>query len=161
LFHSLGGKGYEEVTGAAASALARSEVSRGAAFGDVDNDGDTDVLIVNNNGPACLLLNRVGNRKGWLGIRLVGGADAPSDSLGARVEFVRRDGASLWRRVHTDGSYASASDPRLLVGLGDSADVEQVRVQWPNGSVEEFSEVPPERYSLLRQGTGKPWPVEK
>ena len=92
-------------------------MSRGAAFGDVDNDGDQDVLITNNNGPARLLINEVGHRNRWLGLRLVGGAGR-RDMLGARVGVFRNAGPPLWRRARADGSYASANDPRVLVGLG-------------------------------------------
>ena len=98
-------------------------VSRGAAFGDIDNDGDTDILVVDADGPVRLLINESGNRNPWLGLRLVGrppGAKADRDMIGARVEVKRKGAPSLWRRAATDGSYASASDPRVLVGLGES-----------------------------------------
>jgi hypothetical protein len=133
-------------------AFARAEVGRGAAFGDVDNDGDADVLVTNNNGPARLLLNRAGNIRPWIGLRLLtaGGRDA----LGARVEVIRRDGPSLWRRAGTDGSYCSARDPRVLVGLGSAADVTAVRVRWPSGRIETFGPPPRGRYVDLREGTG-------
>ena len=92
--------------------------SRGAAFGDVDNDGDTDVLVGNDNGPLRLLINNVGNRNHWLGLRLVG-AGGTRDMLGARVaDRPRRTARRCWRRARSDGSYASANDPRVLVGLG-------------------------------------------
>src|SRR5688500_12623165 len=76
------------------------EVSRGAAFGDVDNDGDTDVLVTNNNGPVRLYLNEVGNRNHWLGLRLIG--KTGRDMLGAQVEVVVSDKNVLRRRVRTD-----------------------------------------------------------
>jgi hypothetical protein len=74
--------------------------------------------------------------------------------LGARVEIVRKAG-SLWRRVRSDGSYASANDPRVLVGLGDSAEPVRVRVRWPDGRVEEPSDLPIDRYSTVKEGSGK------
>ena len=85
----------------------RRQVSRGAAFGDVDNDGDTDVLIANADGRPRLLVNTVGAGNHWLGLRLVGRA-APRDMVGARVAVTRGDGSTLWRRARADGSYASA-----------------------------------------------------
>jgi hypothetical protein len=129
--------------------------SRGAAFGDIDNDGDTDVVIVNSAGPMRLLVNEVGQSRPWLGLRLVG-ADGKRDQLGARVGVLRRGAKTLWRRVTTGGSYASSSDPRLLFGLGDSSEVEAVQVEWPDGKVERFTGVESGRYSTLRQGTGSP-----
>jgi hypothetical protein len=154
LFHNAGNGRFEDATGKGGGVLQLSEVSRGAAFGDVDNDGDTDVVIANNNGPMRLLVNNVGNRKHWIGLRLVGGG-GPRDMLGARVEIVRKDGARLWRRARADGSYASANDPRVLIGMGDSNEAPRVRVWWPDGRGEEWTSVPVDRYTTLTEGSGK------
>ncbi len=154
LFHNLGQGEFEEVSELAGPSLL-SEVSRGAAFGDVDNDGDTDVVTVANNGTARLMINRVGQDRSWIGLRLVSG-DPGRDALGARVEIVPADGGpSLWRRSRSDGSYASANDPRVLVGLGDFVEEVDVRVLWPDGSAESWSELAARRYHLLRQGDGR------
>lgn len=77
--------------------------------------------------------------------------------VGARVAIVRASGPTLWRRARADGSYASANDPRVLVGLGSSVDPVTVRVQWPapGGTLEEWTNVAVDRYVTLRQGTGK------
>jgi hypothetical protein len=133
--------------------LRRSDVSRGAAFGDIDNDGDVDVLIGNNSGPTRLLLNNVGSHSHWIGLRLVG--SQKRDMVGARVAVVRTDGSTIWRRVRTDGSYASASDPRVVVGLGDSTDIDRIRVTWPSGLREEWTGVAPDRWTTLEEGTGR------
>ena len=154
LFRNLGNGSFAEVTRQGGAVFQLSEVSRGGAFGDVDNDGDVDVLIVNNNGPAHLLINNVGSRRHWLGLRLLG-QDIPRDMLGARVEVVFPDGLTLLRRVRTDGSYGSANDPRVLVGLGNRNRVAAVRVSWPGGRVEEWSDLPIDRYSTLRAGSGR------
>jgi hypothetical protein len=149
-----GGDGqFTDVSERAGQALRLSEVSRGAAVGDVDNDGDADVLIVNNSGPVRLLSNEIGAARSWLGLRLVG-TEGGRDMLGARVEVVRGDGSSLWRRARTDGSYCSARDPRVLVGLGQSEDVALVRVHWPDGTAEEWTDLDTGRYTTLRQGSG-------
>jgi hypothetical protein len=159
LFRNLGphpeGVRFADVTGQAGACFRLSEVSRGAAFGDVDNDGDTDVLVVNNNGPARLLLNQLGSGSAWVGARLVGGASA-SDRLGARAAIVRGGRAALWRRGSTDGSYGSASDPRVLFGLGHDPAYDGFRVEWPDGSVEDFDATPVRLYATLRQGAGRP-----
>ena len=158
VFRNLGDGRFVEVADRAGSAVGQEDVSRGAAFGDVDNDGDVDVLVNNTNGPVRLFVNDVGNRNHWLGLRLVGGgggdASAPGrDMLGARVGILRPDRPTLWRRARTDGSYASANDPRVLVGLGDSADVLGVRVIWPSGRTEEWGDVAVDAWTTLREGS--------
>ena len=154
LFHNRRTGGFEDVTDRAGAVFQLSEVSRGAAFGDIDNDGDVDVLIGNANGPARLLVNQIGSRHHWVGLRLVG-RHAGRDMVGARVAVVRANGSTAWRRARADGSYASANDPRVLVGLGESAAPVQVRVTWPDGRVETWSEVPADRYTTLREGEGR------
>ena len=155
VFRNLGGAGFEAATDRAGAVFELSEVSRGAAFGDVDNDGDTDILMANAAGPVRLLLNQVGDRRHWLGLRLVD-PDTKRDAVGARVAVVRPDGTTLWRRARADGSFASANDPRVLVGLGDSAAIARVRVFWPDGEVEEWTNLPADRYTTLTRGTGSP-----
>ena len=154
LFRNLGNGRFDEVTGHAGPAFERSEVSRGAAFGDVDNDGDVDVLVTNNDGRARLLINEVGHRNRWIGLRLVGGPGR-RDMLGARVGVFRDGGPPLWRRARADGSYASANDPRVLVGLGDAAIVRRVRVVWPSGREEEWTELPVNQWLTLEEGGGE------
>ena len=153
LFHNLGNGTFEEVSARAGAYFATPEVGRGAAFGDLDNDGDTDVVVSNNNGPARMLINQIGNRNPWLGLRLVTGKPG-RDALGARVELRRPGKPTLWRRARSDGSYASANDPRVLFGLGDSSQIERLIVHWPSGKVEAFKDVPPGGYTTLREGTG-------
>ena len=153
LFRNLGDGRFEDVSARAGRVFDLSEVSRGAAFGDIDNDGDIDVLVANNGGPTRLLINEVGHRQHWVGLRLVGGP-GPRDMLGARVGVVRAEGPVLWRRVRTDGSYASANDPRVLVGLGSSATMTRVRVVWPSGGVEDWTDVDIDQWTTLTEGTG-------
>jgi hypothetical protein len=153
LFRNIGANRFEEVTARAGSVFELSEVSRGLAFGDVDNDGDTDVLLENCNGRARLLINTVGSSKHWLGLRLVGGSPA-RDQIGAWVGVHRRGLPTQWRRARSDGGFASANDPRVLVGLADSTTVDRVEVQWPDGTVEQWTGVAVDRYTTLTRGRG-------
>ena len=147
---------FVEMTDSAGSAFGQLEVSRGAAFGDLDNDGDTDIVVHNNAGPARLLINQVGQDRAWLGLEVRTGAGAGRDALGAWVEAIRTDGSRLARRVRTDGSYASAHDSRLLLGLGDGPPLDRLRVSWPDGRVEEWPAPEPRQYVPLRHGSGTP-----
>ncbi len=158
LFRNLGGR-FTEVTELAGPVFELSEVSRGAAFGDVDEDGDVDVLVTNNAGPARLLLNEVGNRNPWLGVRLVSGGGEglrERDAVGARAAVLRDGRPTLWRRVRPEGSFAVSNDPRILFGLGGEAgaEVEGVRVVWADGTEEDFPVTETGRYHTLRRGEG-------
>jgi hypothetical protein len=136
--------------------LQYSEVSRGAAFGDLDNDGDVDLLVTNNNGPARILLNELGARNHSLSVRLEGVKDN-RDGIGARVAVLRKGQKPHWRRAHTDGSYLSASDSRVHFGLGLAPAIEGIVVQWPSGAKEVWSRAQGDKQITLRQQTGKPW----
>ena len=153
LFRNRGDGGFEDVSHSAGAVFQLSEVSRGTAFGDVDNDGDTDALVANAAGPVRLLVNRVGQLRHWVGLRLVGVGGR--DMVGARVAVIRSDGTTLWRRARADGSYASASDPRVLVGLGSFPGPVDVQVVWPGGRVEEWRALPVDRYTTLTEGSGR------
>ena len=155
LLRNLGHGKFADVSSQAGQAFALSEVSRGAAFGDVDHDGDVDVLVTNNGGPVRLLLNRTDPQRHWIQVRLEGVADN-RQGLGARVGLRRADGITIWRRAHTDGSYLSSSDPRVHVGLGTTFAFDGVVVEWPRGLREEWKTVPVNRIVTLKQGTGRP-----
>ena len=153
LFRNLGDGRFEDASWLGGPDFAAYEVSRGAAFGDVDNDGDTDLLITNNSGPARLLLNLTGQDSGWIGLRLVT-SDGQRDAVGSLVRVRLSDGRTITRRVRAAMSYASSSDPRVLVGLGD-ATIEDVRVDWLGGVEESFGALPPHAYHELVEGQGK------
>ena len=154
LFHNLGDGSFAEVTAEAGAVFESSEVGRAAAFGDVDNDGDLDVVVVNSNAPTRLLLNQVGQDGSWLGLRLVA---HNRDALGAQALIHRQGATPIWRHVHTDGSYASARDPRVLAGLGDGANaaVSHVEVRWTDGTAERWADVRLGEYQTLVQGEGE------
>jgi hypothetical protein len=154
LLRNLGNGRFENVTSRAGRVFELSEAGRGASFGDIDNDGDIDVLVGNDAGPVRLLINNIGNRNHWLGLRLVG-EQIPRDMLGARVAVLRKSGPTLWRRARSDGSYGSANDPRVLVGLGASTERPRLQVQWPDGRTEEWSDVAIDRWTTLKEGSSR------
>ncbi len=143
-----------ELRGRAGAAVGRSEAGRGGVFGDVDNDGDTDLVISNNNGPARLLRNEIGHLSGWVGLRLVAGGDPGIEVPGTRVEVLVPGRPPVWRRVRRTASYGSSIDPRVLVGLGSHRGPVTVRAHWPDGGVETWAGVASGRYTTLRRGSG-------
>jgi hypothetical protein len=155
LYRNLGNGRFRDVSETASPYFRLSDVGRGAVFGDLDNDGDTDIIVCNNNGPVRLLINEAANPEHGLGVVLMA-AGGPRDPLGARVGFFREGEPTLWRRVRTAGSYASAGDPRVLVGLGGRAPVDRVRVEWPSGRIEEWNDVATGAYVTLEEGAGRP-----
>ncbi len=154
LFRNQGNGTFKETTKEAGAAFKLSEVGRGAAFGDVDNDGDTDVLITNNNGPVRLLLNQVGQRNHWVGLRLLE-AKAKRDALGAKVVLTRKQKPDLLRRVRTDGSYVSSHDPRVLFGLSHHNEAVKALVSWPSGRREQWDNLTLDKYTTLHEGEGR------
>src|SRR5436305_10947729 len=155
LLKNLGNGRFADATAEAGPAFGEAAVGRGAAFGDLDDDGAVDVVVADNNGPVRLFLNQGRRGRHFLGLRLVTGK---RDAIGARVELRRAGRPTLVRHVHADGSYASASDPRVLFGLGDASDTGEVVVRWPDGRRESFGKLPADAYATLRQESGKPAP---
>lgn len=113
---------------------------RGAAFGDIDNDGDIDVVVANVGQKALVLRNDGGNRRNWLRIRTVG-KTSNRDGIGCRVKVVSTSGLIQYFTINTAASYLSASDKRLLVGLGDEPTAKLVEIRWPSGVVQKFEHV--------------------
>ena len=154
LFHNEGrGKPFRETSRNAGAIFQVAEVSRAAAFGDIDNDGAVDIVVTNNNGPVRLLQNRAAKGRHWLLLKL----ESPKlnrFAIGARVAVFRKNQEPLWRQVRGDSSYLSANDLRVHFGLGDKADVDFVLVRWPDGSEERFSGMKADHIITLRQGSG-------
>jgi enediyne biosynthesis protein E4 len=144
---------FRDASSAAGPPFQLSEVGRGAAFGDIDNDGGVDIVISNNNGPARLLLNQTAPRGHWLEVRLQG-VKCNRDGIGARVAVLMKGQKPVWRRAHADGSYLSASDVRVHFGLGQNTEV-QVLVEWPDDVKETWSGIHADSIVTLREGTGQ------
>jgi len=159
LFHNEGpGNKFREMSANAGPAFASSEVSRGAAFGDIDNDGAIDIVVANNNGRVRLLLNqsRLLNRNHWLMVRLEA-LHGNRFGVGAKVEL-RQRGRKLLRRAHADSSYLSANDIRVHFGLGEEARIEEITVHWPSGECEAWDRIQADRIVTIRQGSGRRLP---
>ena len=137
LFRNLDGRKFEEVPPATASGLADVVTARGAAFGDLFNDGHIDVVLNNIDSPPTLLRNVVNNGNHWITLKLVGGPKSPRDAIGAKV-FLTAGGIRQRADVFSGASYASSSEPRLHFGLGPATKIDRLEIHWPSGAVQEI-----------------------
>jgi hypothetical protein len=159
LLRNLGkGKGFKDVTASAGPALEPVGVARAAVFGDVNNDGGTDILVTYNNGPARLLLNVAPDRGHWILVH-VEGVRSNRSGYGSVVELFRKDGTSVKRYVRGDGSYLAANDPRVHFGLDKSTEVDRIQVRWLAGACESWNQIAVDRIVNLREGSGQACPV--
>jgi hypothetical protein len=155
LFHNLGKNHFDEVTMKLGSALPRPIVGRGAAFADIDNDGDLDLVITANGGTARLLRNDNGNQNDALRIKTVG-TKSNRDGIGAKVTVKTSNGAHLFGMVKTGSSYLSQSELPLTFGLGKSAPgkVVAVEVVWPSGRKDSATNVKANQFITIQEGKG-------
>jgi enediyne biosynthesis protein E4 len=153
LFRNAGSKKFDEVTAKSGAALSQRVVARGAAYGDFDNDGDLDLLITTNNGPARLLRNDGGNQNHAVRIRAIG-TTSNRDAIGAKVRVVLDDGSAHWRMVKTGSSYCSQSELPVTIGLGARTAVTSVEVTWPTGRKETVTGVRADEAITIEEGKG-------
>ncbi|MDD9973330.1 MAG: CRTAC1 family protein [Candidatus Poribacteria bacterium] len=139
MFQNNGDGTYSDISEAAGDYFSKEFVGRAAATADYDNDGDMDIVIMNSNQHAVLLRNEGGNRKNWLGIKLVG-TQNNRDGIGTKVTLTTEDMTQI-REVKSGSSYASGSDTRLLFGLGESQHVKKVSIVWQSGTLQELEDI--------------------
>jgi hypothetical protein len=151
VFRNLGNYTFEELMDAAGPGVSEAHCSRGCAFGDYDNDGDIDVLIVNLNEPPSLLCNNLKGKQNWIKVKLEG-VKSNRSAIGARV-LVHYGGKTQVQAVLSQSSFYSCNDPRLHFGLGSSTSAD-VEVYWPNGLHETFKRIPANQLITLREGAG-------
>jgi hypothetical protein len=152
LFRNLGNGSFADVSNAVGADLARPLVARGAAYGDFDRDGDLDVLVTTNGGPAHLFRNDGGNRNGWLSVRTVG-TKSNRDGIGAVVR-VATAGGRQWQMVRSGSSYCSQSDLAVTFGLGKESRVAMLEIDWPSGARQVLQNLPADRFLTVVEGRG-------
>ncbi len=153
LFRNEGRKRFREVTAQVGAPFQRPVVGRGAAYGDYDNDGDLDILLTTNGGPAYLFRNEGGNQNRWLRIRTIG-VNSNTNGIGAKVTVTRADGVKSWQMVHSGSSYCSQSELPLTFGLGRNDRANRVEVRWPSGKVESIRDLRANQLYTIREGSG-------
>lgn len=152
LFHNNGHGSFDNASSSVGPDIRRPIVGRGAAYADFDHDGDLDILVSENNGPARLFRNDGGNRNNWLNVTLIGRRSNRS-ALGA---VVRIDSASgkQWQTVHSGSSYCSQSALALTFGLGRDRVIRKLNVEWPSGKIQHFENVPAKRFIKIDESAG-------
>ena len=155
LFHNKGKKKFEEVSSKLGRALTRAIVGRGAAYGDFDNDGDLDLLITTNNGPARLLRNDNANQNDLLRVRTVG-TRSNRDGIGAKVVLKSSKGRTEFETVRTGSSYCSQSELPLTFGLGkpEEGTTLTLEITWPSGQKDRISDIKPNQSIVVQEGKG-------
>jgi hypothetical protein len=161
VFRSQGGKpggriAFEDHSRLLGDALMKPIVGRGLATGDFNNDGRVDVLVMDDDGPVRLLQNQGGTVGNWIGFSLTGTGKSNRNAHGARITVETADGRSQVREVQTASSYLSASDRRLLFGIGKQSAATRVTVRWPDGGMERYENLPAGKYHVIRQGQPAP-----
>ena len=150
LFRNLGNGTFEEIADAGPGVTAVHS-SRGCAFGDFDNDGDMDILIVNMNEPPSLLRNDVHPAHHWLKVKLIG-TKSNRSAIGARV-LARYSGHAVAQEVLSQSSYYSCNDSRLHFGLGDALEAD-LSITWPSGLVEQYHAVKANQLVTIQEAHG-------
>ncbi len=155
LFQNLAGKRFKEVPPLAGSGLSVVVPARGAAFGDLNNDGAVDVVMNCVDGSPKVLINRAGSSNNWILLRLIGTEKSPSDAIGTTV-FLTADGKRQRGDVISGGSYASHSDLRLHFGLGSAKRVEKLEIRWSSGKTSVVADLPVNRTVTVRENEPQP-----
>ena len=155
LFRNLDGSKFQEVPPATGSGLAVVASARGAAFGDLFNDGHIDVVLNNMDATPTLLRNIAKSANHWLTLKLIGGPKSPREAIGAKV-FLTANGVRQRADVFAGGSYASTSDNRVHFGLGSATKIEKLEIRWPSGVVEEISVPGIDRILTVTEGPPVP-----
>ena len=153
LFHNLKGEKFELVPPVKDTGLARTLTARGAAFGDLFNDGKVDVVINQLDNVPALLRNVTADHNHWVGLKLIGGAKSPRDAVGATV-YLTAGGIRQRADVLSGGSFASCNDPRLHFGLGENTSVQGVEIHWPSGVLQRVTLPAVDRFYAVEEGKG-------
>lgn len=158
LFRNLGSRRFEHVTASVGKDFVRPIVARGAAYADYDCDGDLDVVMITNHGPAYLFRNDGGNRNNWLTVR-TRGVKSNRDGIGAIVR-VESAGGRQWQMVRSGSSYASHSDLAVTFGLGPDEIASSIEVEWPNGVTDRIANVRARQFLTIEEGRGVVQPAK-
>lgn len=141
---------FSDVSSSAGTVFGQRRDGRGTAFGDLDNDGDVDIVVAACGGIPSVMRNEGGNANHWIGLELRG-ATNNRDGIGAKITLIGQNGARKYASVNTSGSYLAAHDRRVIFGLGKEKAVKKIVVRWPDGVTQEVNNPPINRYLKIEQ----------
>jgi enediyne biosynthesis protein E4 len=153
MFENVNGR-YKDVSSISGNTFTKDWPARGLSVGDYDNDGDLDVLVINNGEAPLLLRNDGGNRNNWLGLQLIATKSNP-EAVGAIIMW--EAGGRKYKRLKTaGGSYLSSHDPREILGIGSATKIDSVEIKWPSGRVDKLTNPPLNKYMKVVEGRAQP-----
>jgi hypothetical protein len=152
VYRNLGNGRFKDVTAECGTGVLSPHSSRGCAFGDFDNDGDIDVLVMNMNEPPQLLRNDYSGRNNWLKLKLIG-TNSNRSAIGARV-LLKTGTRIQTQEVTSQSSYYSHNDLRMHFGLGENKKADQIEIRWPNGRSEVIKDVTADQIVTIKEGSG-------
>ena len=162
LFENINGK-FKNVSAQSGEVFKKDFPARGTAFGDFDNDGSIDILVINNGEAPVLIRNQGGSGNNWIGLNLVAGKGSNSGAIGAIITWTA-GGVKRSRLKTSGGSYLASHDPREVLGLGKAAKLDSLEIKWPSGKVEKLTDLPINQYVKIIEGQsqdGKRMPTKE
>lgn len=148
------GNGFADVSGESGDVFKQRWAARGMAVGDLRNEGNLDVVVSTNNGPAHVLKNEGGNGNHWILLNLVG-RKSNRDGIGAAIRITAPDGRSQFATVSTAGSYLSSGDKRVHFGLGRENRIQSVEIRWPSGIVQKLTDIKADQLLTITESLRK------
>lgn len=152
LYQNLGNGRFKDVSAIAGAGITEPRSSRGSAYGDFDNDGDIDVLVMNMNEPPLLLQNNLKSENGWLKVKLTG-TKSNRSAVGSRVTVKIGEKVQM-QELTAQTSYYSYNDPRLHFGLGNEKKIDSIEIRWANGQIETVKNVSANQIVTIKEGSG-------
>jgi hypothetical protein len=152
LFRNVDGKGFEDVSGELGKEFLRPGYQRGAAFGDLNNDGFQDIVVTSLNQAPRILMNSADNGNHWLVLELTG-RQSNRDAIGAKVKVTLASGRVLYNQVSVSVGFISSSDKRVHFGLGAGKEIRSIEIRWPRGAVQQITNVTADRFMKVEEPT--------